>query len=280
MGRKSVTEGGSVTLTPDVSVIVCALRASHYLDEAVASLLQQRDVRVQVVVVWDCEQRPPQQVWEADAAVTCVENRAHLGTPKALNAGLAACEAELIARLDDDDVAEPDRLKRQRDYLNSNPQCVMVGSRAWYIDASGDRVGMTPDYSGEDVRELLAHRNVFIHSSVMYRSTVVRRLGGYNCRSLRMQDYELFLRMSGYGPMAILSEPLVKYRIHDRQHSRNTSPFRGYARQVLRARWCYGRAQGEVRLVTIGRTLRWWVAQVMRHYGIRRSGHVVAISKS
>jgi glycosyltransferase involved in cell wall biosynthesis len=265
-------------LTPEVSVVVCALQEGRYLDQAVRSLLGQREVRIQVVVVWDSERRPPRQAWEDSPAVTCVENGARLGTPVALNAGLAACEADFVARLDHDDLAEPGRLKNQRDYLMAHPRCVMVGSRAWYIDSSGNRLGVTPDYSADDVRSLLARRNIFVHSSVMYRKEQVRRLGGYNPQSLRMQDYELFLRLSGEGPLAILPEPLVSYRIHDLQHSRNTNPFANYAWQIIQGRWRFGRTRGEPVLLTVALTFRWWLAQVLRHWGLRRSGHVALIS--
>jgi glycosyltransferase involved in cell wall biosynthesis len=137
------------------------------------------------------------------------------GLVAALNRGLSAAAAPLIARLDADDVCMPHRLERQARVLDENPSVVMVGSWAEVIDATGRPIGrMERPTAHPELARLLDQGNPFIHSSVMFRTDVVRDLGGYRSAFAAAEDYDLLVRIAERGEVMNLPESLVQYRRH------------------------------------------------------------------
>ena len=150
------------------------------------------------------------------------------GLVSALNLGLSHAQGALIARLDSDDVAFPERLQRQIEYLLKHPDVVLLGSWAQVIDEKGSpkhkRLQTPTDRSS--LVKLLSKKNPFIHSSVMFRTTVARELGGYRPAFEAAEDYDLWLRLSEIGDVAVLPEFLIQYRKHD-QSIRTKKALRG-----------------------------------------------------
>ena len=139
-----------------------------------------------------------------------------LGLVAALNRGLAEARGPLIARLDADDRALPERLGRQVRYLEANRAVGLLGTWAQEIDAAGNRRGqLRPPAAPEDLQRGLIKANPFVHSSVMFRTDLVRRLGGFRPAFRAAEDYDLWLRISETAPIANLPEALVEYRLHD-----------------------------------------------------------------
>jgi len=143
------------------------------------------------------------------------------GLTGALNTGVEAARAPLLARLDADDIALPGRLERQLAHLDRHPQIVLLGTWAQRIDAGGRPLGLLrPEPDPVRLEALLTQRNPFIHSTVMMRTEMVRRVGAYREVCRHAEDYDLWLRLAEVGGIAILPEPLVQYRIHERSVSR------------------------------------------------------------
>ncbi|WP_146604709.1 glycosyltransferase, partial [Rhodoplanes roseus] len=137
------------------------------------------------------------------------------GLVAALNAALAAAAGPFLARLDADDVATPGRLTRQLAVMEARPALGLLGSWAEKIDADGRPIGqLTPEADPETLVALLARTNPFIHSSLMLRTDLVRRLGGYRAAFEAAEDYDLWLRLAEVAEVANLPEPLIRYRWH------------------------------------------------------------------
>ena len=149
------------------------------------------------------------------------ENR---GLANALNMGLAHCRYELIARMDSDDVSLPMRLETQYQYMESNPNVIMCGSRVSFL---GNQKGIsdairhkerenTDDYR---VRLLLAHPGPH-HPTFFMRHEMLKMHGITYDETLRCaQDYGLCTELSRYGDIVVLDDALVCYRTHDGQIS-------------------------------------------------------------
>lgn len=259
-----------------VTVIIPCLDEGHYLKQAVTSVLEQTHSNTVPVVVKD---GPFPSPWldglAAAGRLRLVSLPTHQGTPNALNAGIAASrDADYIARLDADDVSRPERIERQVAAIEAAaPDVAMIASRARLIDSDGRPV--VADGSKQVTgftRENLLVRNVLTHSSILARGEVFRALGGYDRRCVRMQDYELYLRLALSYDIQRLDEPLVDYRLHGDQFSRRTKPWAPYIGIVASARIALASRLGESLLRQRGRNLLWLGAQWLRWLGLRKAG--------
>jgi glycosyltransferase involved in cell wall biosynthesis len=143
-----------------------------------------------------------------------VERRPPAGLTPSLNRAIELARAPLLARLDADDVALPDRLARQRRFLDAHPEVGLLGTGAREVDAAGRVVGLvTPPPDDLGIRRALIRRNPFVHSSVLMRRRVIDEVGGYDPALPVAQDYELWMRMSRVTRLANLPEPLVVRRL-------------------------------------------------------------------
>jgi len=146
--------------------------------------------------------------------VCCLPKVTLGGQTAALNHGLRAARAPLIARIDAADVPLPERLSRQASFQASHPDVGLLGSgRA--RDRAVRRVVRTLTAPCDDraLRRELMRANPFIHSSVMFRRAVVDAVGAYDESFAVAQDYDLWLRMSRVTRLANLGEPLVLRRL-------------------------------------------------------------------
>jgi glycosyltransferase involved in cell wall biosynthesis len=261
-------------VTPLVSVVIPTVWLNDHFRQALDSILTQTLGDIEIVVVLD-------GIEDVDGVVPCddrvvvVHHQTRRGTPAALNSGVAAARAPFIARLDADDLAVPDRLEKQLAHFLSRPDLVLLGSGAAVVDSSGVRTGHV-DVPVDGIPVAMLRRNAFVHSSVMIRRAALELVGGYDERCVRMQDYDLWLRLASVGGVANLSDELVSYRVHDGMHSRVTSPFGQPARCVLASRIALARHLGRTVARQHAENALWTAAQVLRHAGLRRPRYLAA----
>ena len=144
--------------------------------------------------------------------VTFVPLEHNGGLGPALDAGLAASQYDVVARMDADDVAMPQRFAVQIPLI---AEADIVGSGLLEF------VGDTDNIVGQrvpptDPAQILAYARMhdpFNHPTVVYRRSAVLAAGGYGDLPL-MEDYALFARMLAGGARAVnVAEPLVWYRV-------------------------------------------------------------------
>jgi glycosyltransferase involved in cell wall biosynthesis len=143
-----------------------------------------------------------------------------VGLAEALDTGLAHCRHDIVARMDADDVALPERFERQLALLSQGYD--IVGSAIAEIgdDESLPLASRPVPVSHREVMAQLGLRTPFNHPSVMYRATAVRAAGGY-AGAEGMEDYWLWARMLNSGSRgANVPEALVLYRVSDGAYSR------------------------------------------------------------
>lgn len=136
------------------------------------------------------------------------------GLPSALNAGLAECAFNIVARCDSDDINLPRRFELELQVLHDRPEVGVVGADIREFDPEGNapmRARRLPT-EGPSLRLFARTRNPLNHPSVMYRRDVIRSLGGYD--NLRgFEDYALWVRCLVENiPIVNIPEPLVYVR--------------------------------------------------------------------
>ena len=185
-----------------------------------------------------------------------------------LNAGLAVCTADFVARQDHDDIPEPNRLTAQLRFLVDHPDVVAVGSWATVIDEHGVEQGIREVPTGTAALNGLRWKTVLIHPSVMFRLAVVREVGCYNTGATNAEDYELWLRLAAAGRIDNVREPLLRYRVHSGQVSQARAIPRTTRALVARSRRALARNRTESLLMAQIRQIAWSLPQIRR--SIRR----------
>jgi glycosyltransferase involved in cell wall biosynthesis len=224
-------------MTPSVSVLLCVHNGAPRVADAVASVLAQtlRDLELIVVDDGSTDATPTQLARVADPRVRIV-SQARTGLTRALNRALGLARAPLVARLDADDTARPDRLERQRAFLERTPEVGLLGTAAHELDVQGRLVRVVqPPLDDAALRRALIRANPFVHSSVMLRRDLLDKVGGYDETYPVAQDYDLWMRLSCVTRMANLAEPLVVRNLGARRVSVEREDER--LRAEARVRW-------------------------------------------
>lgn len=207
---------------PCVSVLLPVRDGSAFLAVAIESILGQTLADLELLAIDDGSQDGTPAILERLAAFDQrirVFRQAPLGITAALNRGLRESRAALVARMDADDIAAPERLSRQFAALNTHPSAVAVGSACRVINRSGKLLGYRrPPIQPDAIRRvLIGGGNCMIHPTMMLRRDAVLRAGGYRAPFRYCEDFDLWLRLSEHHDLINLPDTLLDYREHERQ---------------------------------------------------------------
>ncbi|MEW4448466.1 glycosyltransferase family A protein [Qipengyuania sp. JC766] len=149
-------------------------------------------------------------------------NERNIGLTASLNRGLGLARSKYIARLDADDLAMPERLARQTEFLDANPDHVFVGSREKVVDASGRSVRRGRGaLTSAETAYLANFTPPIVHSSAMIRrSALLDHDLRYDEQFVTAQDFDFWQRLLRIGKGARLGDTLVALRQHDTSVSR------------------------------------------------------------
>jgi glycosyltransferase involved in cell wall biosynthesis len=191
----------------------------EHLRQAVASILGQTHAHLELIVVEDPSDHPAQPILDsfADPRIRHILNPARTSLVAQRNRAMAEARAELVALLDADDVAEPDRLAQQAAFLDAHPEVAVLGSRLRIIDDAGNtRAFRAYPLEHDQIFAALPRYNPIPQPAVMLRRAAFVAAGGYRWSFRDMnEDYELWSRMAKEGArFANLSAPLTRYRVH------------------------------------------------------------------
>lgn len=136
------------------------------------------------------------ELFSKSAPVKCVQLNQNCGLGIALAKGLEACSNEIIARMDSDDIAQPDRFEKQVKYLVYHPEYDVIGSNiAEFNQSVNDIVSFrkVPEQANE-IFAFARRRNPMNHMSIVYRKKAVLDAGNY-IPFPGYEDYYLWIRM-------------------------------------------------------------------------------------
>lgn len=147
------------------------------------------------------------------------------GLVDALNTGIRNSRFDLVARIDADDLMEPERLEFQMRAFRDDPSLVLFGSQVTYIDELGVSSGFS-NYLTGDITDLTRTGDscLLAHPSVMYKVEAVNAVGGYR-KIFRVnnvdlaEDFDLWVRLSRVGRVVNSHQTLTRYRQHSSQLS-------------------------------------------------------------
>lgn len=216
-----------------VSVVMSVYNAESYLSRAVESVLAQDFENFEFVVVDDGSTDASRRILESyEDERLLVTHQTNRGLPAALNLGIRRARAPLIARMDADDIAMPNRLRLQLEFLDQNNDYVAVGSNARVIDREGRYIYTTDKPLDDESLRARLPDTPFTHPSSMFRKCAFEAAGGYCEKMMGAEDTVLFNRMAKFGKIGNLEEPLIEYRIVPTAISPRDGVSRKFARIV------------------------------------------------
>ncbi len=205
---------------PAVSVVIPSRGVAPFLRLALASVRDQHDVELEVVVVVDGSE-PEQLGWLRDLGdplLRVVRHDRPRGVSAARNTGVSSSIGEWVAFLDDDDVWAPEKLNRQLSAARSSGRR-WVYTGAVRIDVDDRVVGVEPVLEPEPLMRRLPRLNVVPTSNVLVHREVLYEAGPFDTGLRLTEDWDLYLRLAEMGPPAFVPEHLVAFRTHPGQSS-------------------------------------------------------------
>jgi len=206
---------------PEVSIILPTYNGVIRIEKAISSILAQSFSNFELIVIDDGSNDGTDQIIKKlsneDKRIVYLRNEINLGIQKSLNRGLKEAKGKYIARIDDDDEwLDKDKLKKQVEFLEANPDYVLVGTGAVVVDENGKELlrYLLPETDSE-LRKKILSKNCFVHSSVVFRKDTVLVLGGYDeSQAVRhVEDYDLWLKLGTKGKFANLPIYAVRFTL-------------------------------------------------------------------
>tara|TARA_Y100001970_G_C14217583_1_gene850621 strand:- start:288 stop:1103 length:816 start_codon:yes stop_codon:yes gene_type:complete len=143
-----------------------------------------------------------------------------VGLPMALNTSIKMTKTRYYARMDSDDIAHPDRFKKQINFLNNNTEQQILGSWAYEFKENIENEDMflkKMPIKNSEIKNYFHYRNPFIHSSIIFRMSLFDEVGYYNVNYLTGQDLNLWSRvLKNNIKVSNFPEPLVYFRIKNK----------------------------------------------------------------
>jgi len=209
---------------PGVSILMSVRNEERYLEAALISLRRQTYEEWELIAVDDGSDDGTAEILKRHAGEdkrikpfirqpACLVNALVFGTDR--------CQADVIARMDGDDICHPKRLAKQANFLHENQDISLVATKIRYFPTHVVQGGMRhyEQWQNSLTSHQLMMRDLFVESpvtqpSVMYRKNAVDQVGGYQDNSWG-EDYDLWLRMAlaGYR-FARIPETLFFWREH------------------------------------------------------------------
>jgi len=266
--------------SPAISILMPVRNEERFLPAALASLRAQTFADWELVAVDD---HSTDQTAAILAAASATDLRIRVLTPPgrglvpALNAGLAVCQAPLVARMDGDDVCHPERLARQIAFLHNHPEVGLVSCNFRHFPRGHLKIGMLAYEEWQN--GLLDHaaimRDRFVESPVVHPTVLLRRelleqVDGYRDMGWA-EDYDLWLRLATAGArFASLPEVLFYWRDRPERSTRTMSEYAADAFRRCKAHHLlqgFLREAAAVTLIGAGQEGRVW-RKVLAEVGI------------
>jgi glycosyltransferase involved in cell wall biosynthesis len=206
---------------PLVTVLLPTYNCVRFIDEAVDSIVKQSYKNLEIIIIDDCSTDGTWEnlkIWaEKDCRIQIISKRKNSGYVDSLNEGIRIAKGDYIARMDGDDISVIDRISRQVEFMEGNLHVGVLGTGYQVI---GTNKQLIPQTTHDKIKIGLLLASQMAHPSVMFRRSVFSRIIRlYEKAYMPAEDYEFWTFLSDKTLLQNLKEPLVLYRIHDRNIS-------------------------------------------------------------
>lgn len=216
--------------TPEISVLMSVYNASKWLPQSIESILCQSFSNFEFIIIDDGSTDDSLKVIEGyslrDKRIK-VFHKKNTGLTDSLNFGLSKSKGKYVARIDADDFSEIDRLEKQYAFMEKHKDTVLIGTCFYEIDGRDNIVKnhRLPKIHKKLLKNLERYGKFMPHSSLFFKKSASEKIGNYNDKFIKSQDWDLSLRLSEKGKIFCIREPLVRIRKHSDQISNSKNGF-------------------------------------------------------
>ncbi|RLE19794.1 MAG: hypothetical protein DRJ08_07860, partial [Acidobacteria bacterium] len=219
---------------PAVSVILPVKNQGKYIEASLRSVIEQEFDDMEIIVINDGstdETSKKLKTFRKDTHIHIIDLPQSQGIVTALNTGLRAATGKYIARMDSDDIMHPDRLQKQFQFMESNPDMDLCGCRVACIsdtEALSTGVRNFQEWhnallTGKEMRRNIYVDSPMVHPTFFGTRAFFERLDGYRDTGFA-EDYDLIFRAVFSGSkLAKLPKILLDWRDHPNRETR-TNP--------------------------------------------------------
>lgn len=211
---------------PLVSVIIPVYNGCPFVAKAIQSIIDQSYKNIELLIVDNGSTDDTPSVLESfqkqcTNRIKVYTFTSNKGAFFASNYALEKAKGHYIAMMDADDVSHTHRIASQVDYLQNNPQTIVLGTQATIINAKGKITGkksMPLDH--DTIYKQFAIVHPMVHPSVMINRALLPNPNVlYTCKYGVNDDYYAFFKLLSHGKFANLSQALLNYRVHSHNSS-------------------------------------------------------------
>ena len=204
-----------------VDIIMPVYNGAETISQTIDSVLNQTHQAFRLLIVDDGSTDNTEEVCKpylVDERVQYIRE-SHKGISETLNRGVSLSQTAYVARQDADDIWMPWHLDLLLHELEENPQIDLIGARVIAEeDEMTDKMERNPKHglSGEPLWLELAYRNVFNHSTVIFKRSAYDEAGGYDAKCDGFEDWHLWARMVTKENASVLNIVTTYYRLSER----------------------------------------------------------------
>lgn len=203
-----------------MTVLMPAYNAEKHISTAIESILDQTYKDFEFLIIDDGSQ---DKTWEViqkyaktEKRIVAVKNDKNLKLAGVFNQGIQLANGKYIARMDSDDWSYPTRLEKQLEFLENNPETVIVGCWVEICHENLEKIHIRNyGVTDREIRRKIFRFSPFCHPAIMARRNAMLSCGGYNPLLILGEDYDIYFRLGKKGKFANLPETLFKLRLHD-----------------------------------------------------------------
>lgn len=204
--------------TPVVSIVMPTYNRAGLLMKSIESVIDQTFTTWELIVVDDgSTDRTPEMMkeleeHEARVRYLRIQRILNKGIAEYLNIGVRNSKGVYIARIDDDDRwCHKDKLRLQVEFLENNPEYVLVGGGGILVDEKGaQKFRYLKNETDEEIRAYALYSNPIAHTAVMFRKDAFEKIGGYRDID-HAEDMDLALRFGKIGKLYNMKEYFIEY---------------------------------------------------------------------
>lgn len=203
---------------PKISILMPVYNGEKYLHSVMKNMIDQTFKDFELLIMNDGSTDRSGEILETYAKKDHrikIFHQKNSGIVKSLNTLVTHAKAEIMARMDADDKAYPERLQVQYEHMLKHHDTVLLGSGCVVFRDGVEKTGINDAFCEDFMnRWFLVFNCAFTHSTVMYRKKAFIAAGGYWQSEYPAEDYGLWIRMKKFGKIENLPDILGEYRLN------------------------------------------------------------------